>query len=272
MKGSSTIGYERRHNGLLAEDDEDRFVERTTRSLPPQPPNFGAIVDANRGPLLQDAVDAHPLTPRQLELKQAEGALVVDVRTDLQFDDAHVPGAVCNTAVRAGFGTKLAWVAERGQEIVLVGRDNLDALGAAHLAASVGVTTVAGFLDGGMTSWREEKRATGRIERLDVDALHALLDADAAVQVLDVRDPGEWEAGHIPGSVHCPYHDVRGVPEGVDSGHPVAVICSSGQRSAVAGSLLRRAGVRDVIHVADGGVGTWRQRGWPLEESEAVSA
>jgi glyoxylase-like metal-dependent hydrolase (beta-lactamase superfamily II)/rhodanese-related sulfurtransferase len=265
MKVSSTIGYERRHNGLLAEEDEDRFVERTTRSLPPQPPNFQAIVDVNRGPLLQDDVDAHPLTPRQLEVKQAEGALVVDVRTDLQFDDAHVPGAVCNPAVRAGFGTKLAWVAERDQEIVLVGRDAEDALRAARLAGSVGIVALGGYLDGGMTSWREEKRKTQSIRRIDVAALHELVGQDPAVQVLDVRDDAEWESGRIPGSAHCPYHDIRAVPEGIDPDGPVAVICSSGQRSAVAGSLLRRAGVREVIHVADGGVGTWAAAGWPLE-------
>jgi rhodanese-related sulfurtransferase len=43
------------------------------------------------------------------------------------------------------------------------------------------------------------------------------------------------------------------------------VICSSGQRSAVAASLLLRAGARNVIHVADGGVGTWADHGWPIE-------
>jgi rhodanese-related sulfurtransferase len=54
--------------------------------------------------------------------------------------------------------------------------------------------------------------------------------------------------------VHLPYHDIRGVPEGIDPGRPVAVICSSGQRAAPAASLLRRHGVRDVLHVVDGGV------------------
>ena len=58
----------------------------------------------------------------------ADGALVVDVRTELQFDEAHIPGAVCITARRAGFGSKLAWLAEPGQPLVLVGRDDEDAL------------------------------------------------------------------------------------------------------------------------------------------------
>ncbi|MGZ4297524.1 MAG: rhodanese-like domain-containing protein, partial [Solirubrobacteraceae bacterium] len=85
------------------------------------------------------------------------------------------------------------------------------------------------------------------------------------VQILDVREQTEWDAGHIPGSVHVPYHDIGAVPGQLSSEAPIAVICSSGQRSAVAASLLLRAGARNVIHVADGGVGTWAERGWPME-------
>jgi hydroxyacylglutathione hydrolase len=271
MKVSSTIGFERRHNELLREEDEDRFVERATRALPPQPPNFQAVVDINRGPLMREVVDAHPLTPRQLELKQRAGALVVDVRTALQFDEAHVPASVSNPAVQAGFGTKLAWIAERGQEVVFVGRDAEDGIRAAHLAGSVGITTVGGYLDGGMTSWREERRSTGRVGRIDVPALHERMQDDPALQVLDVRERAEFDKAHIPGSVGTPYHDLGSVPEGLDPARPIAVICSSGQRSGVAASLLARHGARQVLHVVDGGVGTWAARGWPVVESGSGS-
>src|ERR671917_910622 len=120
MKVSSTIGYERKHNALLAEPDVERFVERSLAALGPQPPNFQAIVALNRGPLLTTGVEARPLAPRQVDLMSQEGALVVDVRTDEQFDEAHIPGAVCITALTVGFGSRLAWIADRSQEIVLV--------------------------------------------------------------------------------------------------------------------------------------------------------
>jgi glyoxylase-like metal-dependent hydrolase (beta-lactamase superfamily II)/rhodanese-related sulfurtransferase len=162
MKVSSTIAYERAHNELLRVDDEAAFVHGTTSTLGPQPPNFQAIVALNRGPLHSRRSDVEPLTPRQVELKRTEAALLVDVRTDLQFDDAHIPGAVCNPAVRAGFGTKLAWIARRDQPVVFVGRDDEDARRAVALAAAVGITNIAGYLAGGMTSWREEKRRPNR--------------------------------------------------------------------------------------------------------------
>jgi glyoxylase-like metal-dependent hydrolase (beta-lactamase superfamily II)/rhodanese-related sulfurtransferase len=269
MKVSSTIAYESAHNELLGERDEGRFVERAIASLAPQPPNFQAIVAANRGPLRNEGTHVDPLTPRQVELARADGALIVDVRTDRQYDDAHIPDAICNPAVRAGFGTKLAWVADRDQDIVLVGRDDEDAIHAAHLAAAVGVTHIAGYLAGGMTSWREEKRPTDAVERIDVAELH---ERASAVQMLDVREREEWETGHIPGSIHVPYHELDAVPEGIDRDRPIAVICSSGQRSALAASLLRRMGAREVIHVADGGVGTWHRRGWPIAGPDAGAA
>jgi hydroxyacylglutathione hydrolase len=265
LKVSSTIGYERRHNDLFAETDEDRFVERATSSLPPQPPNFQAIVDINRGPLLTAGVEVLPLASRQIEQSRADGALLVDVRTDLQFDEAHIPGSVCLTTLHAGFGTRLAWIAERDQSIVLIGRDDEDARAAAKLATAVGIRKLGGYLAGGMTSWRTEHRDVGKIERLRASELADRRDRDPSIQILDVRERAEWADGHIPDSINKPYHDVRGIPEGIYPGEPVAVICSSGQRSAVAASLLRRLGLKHVVHVADGGVGTWERQGHPIE-------
>ena len=126
MKISSTIGFERAHNPTLAIADEDEFVEEALAKLGPQPPNFEAIVELNRGPLVTDGVEVLPLAPRQVEQKRAAGALLVDVRTDQQFDDAHIPGSVCIPMLRAGFGSKLAWLADREQEIVFIGRDDED--------------------------------------------------------------------------------------------------------------------------------------------------
>ena len=126
------------------------------------------------------------------------------------------------------------------------------------------IRAIAGYLHGGMTAWREEKRAVAATRRMAVDELHRQWEA-GAVQILDVRERSEWEAGHIPGSVHVPYHDLDGVPDGIDPDHPAAVICASGQRAAVGASLLQRHGHRDAIHVVDGGVPRWQREGWEIE-------
>jgi hydroxyacylglutathione hydrolase len=58
------------------------------------------------------------------------------------------------------------------------------------------------------------------------------------------------------------------VPDGVDPTKPVAVICGSGQRSAVAASLLQAFGGRQVIYVVESGLPLWKRQGWPTEQPE----
>ncbi len=271
MKVSTTIGYERANNDVLSIVDEDEFVKQALDKLGPQPPNFQAIVEMNKGPLLTYGVELLRLAPRQVEQKRANGALLVDVRTDLQFDEAHIAGAVCIPLMRAGFGSKLAWLADRDQEIVLVGRDDEDGRHAGSLAVAVGIRKLGGFLHGGMTSWRQEKRPTECIERETVEQLHQHTQDDETLQVLDVRDDKEWDTGHIPDSVLKTWHDITEIPAGIDPRQPVAVICGSGQRAATGASLVERFGAERVIHVVDGGVPKWGRLGYPLEQSQPAT-
>ena len=268
MKPSSTIGFEREHNASLRIADREQFVAETLAKLGPQPPNFQAIVELNRGPLVTAGVEVLPLAPRQIEQHRAAGALVVDVRTDLQFDEAHIPGAVCIPMLRAGFGSKLAWVADRDRPIVLVGRDDEDGRHAAQLAVAIGMRNLAGFLGGGMTSWRQEGCPTASLERVAVEALPARLEAEPQIQVLDVRDRHEWDAGHLAGSQLATWHDITAVPDTLDPKRPIAVLCGSGQRAATGASLLARFGAEHVIHVVDGGVPKLGRLGQPLERAD----
>ena len=254
MKISSTIGFERAHNPTLGITDEDRFVEAALANLGAQPPNFRAIVELNTGPLITDAAQPPALAPHQLRDKLRDGALIVDVRDDRRFDHAHIEGAICNPMTRAGFGSKLAWVASRGREVVFIGDDGRDGRRAGGLAGAVGIRELGGYLEGGMVSWEQEDRPVARIERVGAEDLPARLRRQPELQILDVRDPREWAAGHLPGSMLVTWHDITGLPDGLDPERPVAVICGSGQRAATAASLLAHFGARDVIHVVDGGV------------------
>jgi len=256
MKISSTVGFEAAHNDLLQEEDESRFVERAIAGLAPQPPNFRAIVQINRGPLDRRTIEAVPLTPRQVQQSVDDGTLIVDVRTAEQFDDSHISGSVAITILQAGFGSRLAWLADRDKDIVVVGRDDEDARRAIVLGAAVGLRNFGGYLSGGMTAWRQDKLPTRRIERLRVPEARARREAEG-LQLLDVRERSEWDAGHIAGSVHRAYHDINALPDGIDPDRPVAAVCASGQRAATAASLLERLGAENVIHVVDGGVPAW---------------
>jgi glyoxylase-like metal-dependent hydrolase (beta-lactamase superfamily II) len=268
-KVASTIGYELAANELLQEEDEDDFVAASLARIGAQPPNFGNIVAINRGELLTDGVDAHPLTPGQLERRVAEGAFLVDTRTSLQFDDAHIPGATHISILEPGFASRLAWLADPEMPIVFAGRDDADGARAVQLAQAVGLRNLGGFLDGGMTAWREEGRPAIGTERITLAELKQRHDDGEQLRIVDVREPDEYEARHIEGSTLLPWHDIDGAPEGLDGGGPVAAICGSGKRSGIAASLLQRFGLEDVIHVTGGGVADWAALGGAVESGGA---
>ena len=83
--------------------------------------------------------------------------------------------------------------------------------------------------------------------------------------MLDVRDEDEWAEGHIPGSIHLPYGELPDRQGELPRERAIAAICSGGKRSGLAASILQREGFERVLHVADGGVGTWRRNGRPVE-------
>ena len=107
---SSTIGFERAHNHAVEFETADEFVADAVASLGDRPPNVEHVVNLNRGPLVEELGAPTPLTPRAVEVAIAGGALLVDARTNDQFDEAHIPGAISASAYDTGFGTKVAQI------------------------------------------------------------------------------------------------------------------------------------------------------------------
>jgi hydroxyacylglutathione hydrolase len=262
-KSSSTIGFEREHNPALRFETEAEFVEEATSTLGSPPPNVEHIVSINQGPLIEDLGTPVPLAPRAVEVGIAEGALLVDARTNEQFDEAHIPGAISASAYETGFATKVAKVVPPDVELIVVAASDGYELEAAELLAAVGLR-VRGYLEGGMTAWRSEGRPVRRIEQIDPEELADRLDREELL-LLDVRDGDEFAAAHIPGSVHLPYGELPQRQAELPRDRTIAAICSGGKRSGLAASILQREGFESVLHVANGGVGTWVRSGRSVE-------
>ena len=269
LKTTSTIGFERHHNRALEVSDQDEFVEDAVGTLGDRPPNVEHIVALNRGPLVEDFGTPAPLTPHEVEAAVAAGAVVIDGRTNEEFDESHIAGALSTSAYDTGFATKVSRVAPRGAELIVVAACDGDERHAAELLAAVGLP-VRGFLEGGMTAWRNEDRAIRRIELISPDQLAIRLAKEEPLLVLDVRNRAEYAAEHIPNSLHIPYGDLGERIEELPRDRAIATICRGGKRSGLAASILQREGFVDVIHVGQG-VGIWRSLGHPVESARDVT-
>ncbi len=256
LKTSSTIGFERRHNRALEFESEAEFVEDAVATIGSKPPNVEHIVALNRGPLVESIGAPTQLTPHGFEAAIASGALAIDSRTNEQFDEAHIPGSISASAYDTGFATKVAEMVPVDAELLVVAASDGNELAAAELLAAVGLQ-VQGFLGGGMTAWRAEDRPVERIEAIDLAELARRIEAPDGPQVLDVRGTAEYEAGHVPGSIHIPFAQLRNRLDELPRERPIATICKAGKRSGLAASILQREGFEGVIHVSRGNAALW---------------
>src|SRR5919206_518605 len=198
--------------------------------------------------------DHQPLAAgRARELLDA-GATLVDGREPREFDAVHVSGSISVTQAQSGVGTRAAWVLEPEADVVVLAASDDDAGTLARDLEAVGFRSLRGFVAGGIAAWQAADLPTASTPAIDPEGLAERL-RTGDVALLDVREDDEWEEGHVADSVHVPYHELRdGLPPGLPREKPLAVACSAGNRSSLAASLLRRAGVERVVHVADGGV------------------
>jgi rhodanese-related sulfurtransferase len=83
---------------------------------------------------------------------------------------------------------------------------------------------------------------------------------------LDVREPNEWNLGHVPGAIHVPRGQLEGKVEGlVDRSKPVVVYCAGGSRSALAADTMRQMGYEHVTSL-NGGFRGWAEAGGEIED------
>jgi hydroxyacylglutathione hydrolase len=264
-KGSSTIGFERRFNPALNIRDLQSFVSSVTSDLPPQPPQFGRIVERNRGPFYTEEMVVQPLSIDDFDSMRRDGALVLDTRSPEAFGGGHIPGALNVDVHEEQFPTRASWVITHGEDVLLVlPDDGALALAVSSLSAA-GQSGIKGYLVGGMSSWDTSGRPLESVPQLPVTKLHERIEAgNNPYTILDVREVSEWHEGHIPGALNIPFHQLSTHLDDLPSNKPVAAICGGGARSSIATSILQREGFKPVNIV--GGMGAWESAGYGVEK------
>lgn len=239
-KGSTTIGFERRFNPMLAFSDVNAFVAESASIAAPKPPNLARIVDVNRGPFLGSL-------PVVQELAHAPtGAQLLDVRPVDAFLAGHVHGALSVPVSGSSFSTKAGFVLDATQPTCILAESHDEALRAAAGLRSVAFFDLPGYVLGA---------GSERIDPVSVDELDALVVAGALV--VDVREPDELAIGTIPGSENVPYR-LAGTAE-LPRDRTLVTICETGPRAAIAASVLSSRGY-DARPVAVGGLLDWLAR------------
>jgi rhodanese-related sulfurtransferase len=254
---SSTIGQQRRFNYALKPMLREEFVRMMMTDLPEAPAYFSRDVAINRdgAPELAKLPDPAALQARDVDALRKKGAAVLDTRPAAQYGAGHIPGSL-HIGLSGQFASWAGALISPQVPIVLVAEEEDQVREARTRLARVGIENVAGYLAGGILEWDRAGLPLATMEQMSVEELDARV-REGRAKVVDVRRPGEWQAGHIAGALHVPLNTLADGAAALPKDEPLAVICAGGFRSSIATSVLEQQGFTKITNVV-GGMAAWR--------------
>ena len=266
---STTLGFERKYNPALTPRKREEFIEFATTDLPEQPGNHRRIKSINRkGPSPLGDVKARPLSIEESMPHFQNGAGLLDTRSKQDFVRAHIPGAV-HIEADSQLSSRVGFVLPPDVPVILMLDDASLYEQVVCALARVGYDNVIGYLAEGLDIWEKMglPLTAGDIQDIEPKQLHQMMQDSAdseTLVVVDVREPWEYQKGHVPGARLIPLGQLSERWNELDPKHPVAVICASGNRSQSAAALLGQNGFETVYNIL-GGTKAWIRSGLEVE-------
>ncbi|HEX2858529.1 MAG TPA: rhodanese-like domain-containing protein [Propionibacteriaceae bacterium] len=253
----STIGEQRRFNYACQPMTEEEFLEVVTAGQPTAPAYFVYNATLNKQSRGLREIDATvpALDAAQVEAALAGGARVHDARDVQDFAAGHLRGSV-NVPVDGRMAETVGMVFAPDDEIVVIAPEGQEQEVATRFAR-IGYDHVLGYVADVDEYFLTHQDQVARASRLSVAAVDEVAGRDD-VQVVDIRNAGELEAGMVPGARHIPLAELGRRTGELDPQRPVLVYCAGGWRSSVGASLLRSQGFSDVSDIL-GGFGAWQR-------------
>ncbi|NMA40893.1 MAG: MBL fold metallo-hydrolase [Lentisphaerae bacterium] len=257
-KPVSTLGFERRNNPLLNNMSFEEFRQIMTSEFQVRPDNFGVMVAKNRqGPKpLAEAAPFNLMTVEQVEAAIAKGAKIVDTRVPSAFGAAYIRGAV-NIGLTPASVNWLGMVVPADTDIIIVADTAARAEEAARIYRRAGYDCLIGYLGDGISSWAARAKPLDHLPQVTPQSLKRVFEKYPNHLAVDVRSDGEWAAGHIDGAVHIPIEKIIAGDFTLDKEQHITVVCGSGYRANIAGSILKSLGYSNVFSLI-GGMTAWK--------------
>ncbi len=202
---------------------------------------------------------------RAWELVQMGEALIVDLREPSEFARGHPKGALSLPYSEKGLEDRLGVLLQPGSPVVLLAEAPGQAQSAV-LQLQESAFPVVGVVGGSMMAWSDSDLPLEIMAEVSVRQLAGAVPGGDTV-VLDVREPIEWEMGHVPGAFLISLGTLRERLHELPLEAGITVICEAGIRSSSAASILQAEGFAGVVNVPEG-TGGYRRAGLPLQFSE----
>ncbi|KGP89834.1 Zn-dependent hydrolase [Pontibacillus chungwhensis BH030062] len=261
---SSTVGYEKVTNWALRHDEEEAFINELISEQPEPPKYFAVMKKVNKvGPALIRELGEPKntiLSADELTKELENGMQLIDTRPASEFAKEHIAGTI-NIPNNKSFANWAGWLVDYNKPVYLIADErNIEDL--TKSLRSIGADEVAGYMEtAAIAGLKGEGIATESYEVATPDQLKDKI-ANEEVTLIDVRNEGEWNDGHIPQAQHIMLGYLQERIDEVPTDKPVVLQCQSGGRSAMATSILQANGIKNVTNMA-GGFGAWSKEDLP---------
>jgi hydroxyacylglutathione hydrolase len=253
---SSTVGYEKIRNWAFQyASDEEGFVDYLLDGQPEPPKYFAMMKHLNKvdRPLLVE-VPKHPkLGKDQFLSAYKDGLKIIDTRNKVDFAKGFLPNSI-NIQGNNSFSTWAGWLLNYQEQFVLVAEETqMDDL--TRKLMRIGLDNIYGFIEDVNDLGVELQTAAV----IDIEEFKSLVAKDD-VQVVDVRNTTEYSEGHVNGADHVFVGTLSDNLDKISKDKQVVIHCQSGDRAAIAYSVLRKNGF-DNIKNYSGGMKEWLEKG-----------
>lgn len=252
-----TLENQKKTNYALQEDlSKADFIKEVTTGLALPPQYFPKNVAMNKGVNQQideilskgtAALDATTFAA----LAENEDVLVLDTRTPSEYVAGSVPDAwfigidgsfaPWVGALIENINQKIIFIAPEGREKEVVTR-----------LARVGYDNSLGYLDGGMSAWKEARLPLDITESITAEAFEAVLERNLEINPIDVRKEGEYNTQHICEITHMPLRFVHEDHKQLNKDTTYHIHCAGGYRSLIYASILKSYGIKNVVNIEGG--------------------
>jgi hydroxyacylglutathione hydrolase len=266
----SSLGDQRRLNYALQPMSKEQFIGLVTADQPDAPAYFtyDAILNTRERATLDNNLEQvlHPIDLDEVLRMGDAGAQTLDVRDPAEYAKGHLAGSI-NIGLGGQYATWAGTLLDRARPIVIIAEPGRQQEAALRLGR-IGFDHVKGYLQGGMEALAGRPDLVWPTERISAPMVAERLAGVDPPLVLDIRNPREWAAKHIEGSVNIPLNHLQERILEIPRDRRIAVHCAGGYRSSIAASILHQYGITLLIEMA-GGLAAWEAAQLPVVSQNA---
>ena len=261
----SSLGDQRRLNYALQPMSKEEFIRLVTADQPDAPPYFtyDAILNTRERATLEHNLEQvlHPIDLDEVLRMGDAGVQILDVRDAAEYAKCHLAGSI-NIGLGGQYATWAGTVLDRNKPILIIAEPGREPEAALRLGR-IGFDHVKGYLNGGMEALASRPDLVWPTDRLSAPMVAEELASANPPLLLDIRNPREWLAKHIAGSVNIPLNHIEERIAEIPRDRRIAVHCAGGYRSSIAASILHQYGITNLVEMA-GGLAAWDAAKLPM--------